>query len=136
MEKVAATLRRPQGPPLLLLEADRRRPVALPIHDTHAPPPFHRQANHFDMPPPSDEPKRRRQRLRGFQLHLLGPEGAGDRAGRLPAPLRWGLFFLTAPLAITSYHTNKTRLAEAPFGHVGDDNGPGSEPPQHDRLRY
>ncbi|EJK56546.1 hypothetical protein THAOC_23546 [Thalassiosira oceanica] len=36
---------------------------------------------------------------------------------------------VNAPLAITSYHTNKTRLAEAPFGPVGDDNGPGSEPP-------
>ncbi|EJK69839.1 hypothetical protein THAOC_08865 [Thalassiosira oceanica] len=47
-----------------------------------------------------------------------------------------GLFFLSAPLAITSYHTNKTRLAEAPFGPVGDDNGPGSEPPPHDCLRY
>ncbi|EJK45431.1 hypothetical protein THAOC_35955, partial [Thalassiosira oceanica] len=45
-------------------------------------------------------------------------------------------FFLTALLAIISYHTNKTRLAEAPFGPVGDDNGPGSEPPPHDRLRY
>ncbi|EJK51522.1 hypothetical protein THAOC_29299 [Thalassiosira oceanica] len=37
--------------------------------------------------------------------------------------LAWGLFFLTAPLAITSYHTNKTRLAEAPFGPGGDDKG-------------
>ncbi|EJK58316.1 hypothetical protein THAOC_21574, partial [Thalassiosira oceanica] len=61
---------------------------ALPIHDTRAPPPLHCQANHFDMPP-SDETKWLRQRLRGFQLHLLGPEGTGDRAGRLPAPLRW-----------------------------------------------
>ena len=42
----------------------------------------------------------------------------------------------TAPLAITSYHTNKTRLAEAPFGPVGDDNGPVSEPAPHDHLRY
>ncbi|EJK51817.1 hypothetical protein THAOC_28978 [Thalassiosira oceanica] len=47
----------------------------------------------------------------------------------------WAFFFLTAPLAITSYHTNKTRLAEAPFGPVGDDNGPVSEPAPHDRLR-
>ena len=47
-----------------------------------------------------------------------------------------GFFFLSALLAITPYHTNKTRLAEAPFGPVGDDNGPGSEPPPHDRLRY
>ena len=45
-------------------------------------------------------------------------------------------FFLTALLAITSYHTNKTRLAEAPFGPDGDDNEPGSEPPPHDRFRY
>ncbi|EJK77110.1 hypothetical protein THAOC_01080 [Thalassiosira oceanica] len=47
---------------------------------------------------------------------------------------RRGLFFLTAPLAITSYHTNKTRLAEAPFGLVGDDNGPGLEPPPRNRI--
>ncbi|EJK57742.1 hypothetical protein THAOC_22183, partial [Thalassiosira oceanica] len=45
-----------------------------------------------------------------------------------------GFFFLTAPLAITSYHTSKTRLAEAPFGPAGDDNGPGSEPPPRDRT--
>ncbi|EJK68008.1 hypothetical protein THAOC_10865 [Thalassiosira oceanica] len=45
-----------------------------------------------------------------------------------------GFFFLSAPLAITSYHTNKTRLAEAPFGPAGDDNGPGSEPPPHDDM--
>ncbi|EJK47476.1 hypothetical protein THAOC_33794 [Thalassiosira oceanica] len=38
-----------------------------------------------------------------------------------------GLFFLTALLAITSYHTNKTHLAEAPFGPAGNDNGPGLE---------
>ncbi|EJK55897.1 hypothetical protein THAOC_24311, partial [Thalassiosira oceanica] len=47
----------------------------------------------------------------------------------------WAFFFLTALLAVTSYHTNKTRLAEAPFGRADDDNGPGSEPPPHDRLR-
>ncbi|EJK65154.1 hypothetical protein THAOC_14026 [Thalassiosira oceanica] len=41
----------------------------------------------------------------------------------------WGFFFLTAPLAITCYHTNKTLLAAAPFGPFGDDNGPGLEPP-------
>ncbi|EJK71877.1 hypothetical protein THAOC_06642 [Thalassiosira oceanica] len=29
---------------------------------------------------------------------------------------------------------NKTRLAEAPFGLVGDDNGPGSEPPPRNRI--
>ena len=45
-----------------------------------------------------------------------------------------GFFFLTAPLAITSYHTNKTRLAEAPFGPGGDDNGPGLEPPPQNRI--
>ncbi|EJK67027.1 hypothetical protein THAOC_11987 [Thalassiosira oceanica] len=44
--------------------------------------------------------------------------------------------FLSGRFAPTSYHTNKTSLAEAPFGPVGDDNGPGSEPPPHDRLRY
>ncbi|EJK60200.1 hypothetical protein THAOC_19494, partial [Thalassiosira oceanica] len=55
----------------------------------------------------------------------------GGEIGRYRAFL-----FLTALLAITSYHTNKTRLAEAPFGLVGDDNGPGSEPPPHDRFRY
>ena len=43
-------------------------------------------------------------------------------------------FFLTAPLTITSYHTNKTSLAEAPFGPGGDDNGPGSEPPPRNRI--
>ena len=47
-----------------------------------------------------------------------------------------GLFFLTALLAITSYHTNKTRLDEAPFGHADDDNGPGLEPPLHDQKHY
>ncbi|EJK51901.1 hypothetical protein THAOC_28884 [Thalassiosira oceanica] len=31
---------------------------------------------------------------------------------------------------------NKTRLDEAPFGRADDDNGPGSEPPPHDRKRY
>ncbi|EJK55360.1 hypothetical protein THAOC_24913 [Thalassiosira oceanica] len=30
--------------------------------------------------------------------------------------------------------TNKTRLAEAPFRLVGDDNGPGSEPPPRNRI--
>ena len=45
-----------------------------------------------------------------------------------------GLFFLSGRLAPTSYHTNKTRLAEAPFGPVGDDNGPGSEPPPRNRI--
>ncbi|EJK58627.1 hypothetical protein THAOC_21234, partial [Thalassiosira oceanica] len=46
-----------------------------------------------------------------------------------------GLFFPERATRDHSYHTNKTRLAEAPFGPVGDDNGPGSEPPPHDRLR-
>ncbi|EJK53970.1 hypothetical protein THAOC_26491, partial [Thalassiosira oceanica] len=45
-----------------------------------------------------------------------------------------GFFFLTAPLAITCYHTNKTLLAEAPFGPSGDDNGPGLEPPPRNRI--
>ena len=44
--------------------------------------------------------------------------------------------FLSGQLAPTSYHTNKTRLAKAPFGRADDDNGPGSEPPPHDRKRY
>ncbi|EJK70337.1 hypothetical protein THAOC_08310 [Thalassiosira oceanica] len=43
----------------------------------------------------------------------------------------WAFFSQTALLAITSYHTNKTRLTEAPAGPVGGDNGPGSEPPPH-----
>ena len=42
--------------------------------------------------------------------------------------------FLSGRLAPTSYHTNKTRLAEAPFGPDGDDNGPGSEPPPRNRI--
>ncbi|EJK77659.1 hypothetical protein THAOC_00491 [Thalassiosira oceanica] len=37
-------------------------------------------------------------------------------------------------LAPTSFHTNKTRLAEAPFGYIGDDNGPGSEPLPRNRI--
>ncbi|EJK70276.1 hypothetical protein THAOC_08377, partial [Thalassiosira oceanica] len=45
--------------------------------------------------------------------------------------------FLSVPfrdtLDISNYDTNKTRLDEAPFGHADDDNGPGSEPPPHDR---
>ncbi|EJK57273.1 hypothetical protein THAOC_22702, partial [Thalassiosira oceanica] len=45
-----------------------------------------------------------------------------------------GLFFLTGRLAPTSYHTNETRLAEAPFGLVGDDNGPRSEPLPRNRI--
>ncbi|EJK77802.1 hypothetical protein THAOC_00342 [Thalassiosira oceanica] len=45
-----------------------------------------------------------------------------------------GFFFLTAPLAITSYHTNKTRLAEAPFGPCGDDNGRRYKPQPRDRI--
>ena len=44
-----------------------------------------------------------------------------------------GFLFLTALLAVTNYNTNKTRLAEASFGLIGDDNGPGSEPPPQDR---
>ncbi|EJK73226.1 hypothetical protein THAOC_05155, partial [Thalassiosira oceanica] len=36
----------------------------------------------------------------------------------------------------TNYDTNKTHLDEAPFGRADDDNGPGSEPPPHDRKRY
>ncbi|EJK68055.1 hypothetical protein THAOC_10810 [Thalassiosira oceanica] len=31
-------------------------------------------------------------------------------------------------------YENKTRLAEAPFGPFGDDNGPGSEPPPRNRI--
>ncbi|EJK58799.1 hypothetical protein THAOC_21044 [Thalassiosira oceanica] len=42
--------------------------------------------------------------------------------------------FLSGRLAPTSYRTNKTRLAEAPFRLVGDDNGPGSEPPPRNRI--
>ncbi|EJK76140.1 hypothetical protein THAOC_02114 [Thalassiosira oceanica] len=45
-----------------------------------------------------------------------------------------GFFFLTALLAVTSYHTNKTLLVEAPFGPFGDDNGPGLEPPPRNRI--
>ncbi|EJK62116.1 hypothetical protein THAOC_17284, partial [Thalassiosira oceanica] len=37
---------------------------------------------------------------------------------------------------ISNYDTNKTHLDEAPFGCADDDNGPGSEPPPHDRKRY
>ncbi|EJK77227.1 hypothetical protein THAOC_00953, partial [Thalassiosira oceanica] len=37
-------------------------------------------------------------------------------------------------LVLSSHHTNKTRLAEAPFGPFGDDNGPGSEPPPRNRI--
>ncbi|EJK56855.1 hypothetical protein THAOC_23172, partial [Thalassiosira oceanica] len=48
----------------------------------------------------------------------------------------WAFFFLSGRLAPTSYHTNKTRLAEAPFGPASDDNGPGSETQPHDRFRY
>ena len=48
----------------------------------------------------------------------------------------WAFFFLSGRLALSSYHTNKTRLAEAPFGPDGDDNEPGSEPPPHDRFHY
>ena len=44
--------------------------------------------------------------------------------------------FLSGRLAPTSYHTNKTRLAEAPFGRTDNDNGPRSKPPPHDRKRY
>ncbi|EJK56813.1 hypothetical protein THAOC_23223, partial [Thalassiosira oceanica] len=50
--------------------------------------------------------------------------------------IRQGPFFLSGRLAPTSYHTNKTRLAEAPFGPASDDNGPGSETQPHDRFRY
>ncbi|EJK48348.1 hypothetical protein THAOC_32865 [Thalassiosira oceanica] len=39
-------------------------------------------------------------------------------------------------LTNSNYDTNKTQLDEAPFGRADDDNGPGSEPPPHDRLRY
>ncbi|EJK50318.1 hypothetical protein THAOC_30733 [Thalassiosira oceanica] len=63
------------------------------------------------------------------------------RPDHRPRPLqipfrRWAFFFLGGRLALSSYHTNKTRLAEAPFGPFGDDNGPGSEPPPRNRLRY
>ncbi|EJK69865.1 hypothetical protein THAOC_08839 [Thalassiosira oceanica] len=62
-----------------------------------------------------------------------------DRNGISPPPgiFQRGVgafFFLTAPLAITCYHTNKTLLAEAPFGPSGDDNGPGLEPPPRNRI--
>ncbi|EJK57002.1 hypothetical protein THAOC_23002, partial [Thalassiosira oceanica] len=66
--------------------------------------------------------------LNGWDVHL-------SPGVVVPQCTTWAFFFLTALLAVTSYHTNKTRLAEAPFGPVGDDNGPGSEPPPHDRLR-
>ena len=47
-----------------------------------------------------------------------------------------GLFFPDRATRDHSYHTNKTRLAEAASGPDGDDNKPGSEPPPHDRFRY
>ncbi|EJK55340.1 hypothetical protein THAOC_24936 [Thalassiosira oceanica] len=50
--------------------------------------------------------------------------------------IRWSFLFLSGRLALSSYHTNKTRLAEAPFGPFGDDNGPGSEPLPRNHLRY
>ncbi|EJK75445.1 hypothetical protein THAOC_02830, partial [Thalassiosira oceanica] len=59
------------------------------------------------------------------------PSGTNFPSGQTQ---REGLFFLSVPLAITSYHTNKTRLTEAPFGLVGDDNGPGLEPPPRNRI--
>ncbi|EJK59959.1 hypothetical protein THAOC_19766 [Thalassiosira oceanica] len=70
----------------------------------------------------------RRARSRGRSSPFAKPpaDWAGRRSG--------GFFFLTVLLAITSYHTNKTRLAEAPFGLVGDDKGPGSEPPPRNRI--
>ncbi|EJK55458.1 hypothetical protein THAOC_24811, partial [Thalassiosira oceanica] len=59
----------------------------------------------------------------------------------LPIPIEGrealrGLFF---PERATRDHFlpyKETRLAEAPFGPVGDDNGPGLEPPPHIRKRY
>ncbi|EJK54222.1 hypothetical protein THAOC_26178 [Thalassiosira oceanica] len=74
----------------------------------------------------------------GDQVAVMSCDGHWQAAfvGIVGDPYRRAFFFLTALLAVTSYHTNKTRLAEAPFGPVGDDNGPGSEPPPHDRLRY
>jgi len=37
-------------------------------------------------------------------------------------------------LGLSSYHTNKTRLAEAPFGPGGDDNGRRYKPKPRDRI--
>ena len=50
-----------------------------------------------------------------------------------------GLFFpeWAARALLTTYdYTDKTHIAEAPLGLKSDDNGPGSEPPPHDRFRY
>ncbi|EJK52101.1 hypothetical protein THAOC_28665, partial [Thalassiosira oceanica] len=50
-------------------------------------------------------------------------------------PDGWRAFlFLSGRLVLSSYHTNKTRLAEAPSGPFGDDNWPGSEPPPRNRI--
>ena len=70
----------------------------------------------------------RRARSRGQNSLFAKPpaDWAGRRSG--------GFFFPNRATRDPSYHTNKTRIAEAPFGLVGDDKGPESEPPPRNRI--
>ncbi|EJK61073.1 hypothetical protein THAOC_18493 [Thalassiosira oceanica] len=78
-----------------------------------------------------------------IHLRFRRSSGLADPKSPNPTPLCIyaaldpGLFFsdrATRDHFLPYDHTNKTRLAEAPFGLVGDDNGPGSEPPPRNRI--
>ncbi|EJK77565.1 hypothetical protein THAOC_00595, partial [Thalassiosira oceanica] len=74
-------------------------------------------------------PPRERDRLGGVSARfaiMSSDETAATGFG--------AFLFLSGRLALSSYHTNNTRLAEAPFAPFGDDNGPGSEPPPRNRI--